>query len=203
MMLNKGKTQEIIKKVAKRCLCFIFENNSALWHVRHLNDNHIEIKATIQVTVNFTDFSETLEWIKLQNIPWMFNEKEKQVAINGGHFWPNVKHEEAIIGYLKVGFGNVYISDYRRIVHFPDHVAYIYDTFILPEIRGKKIASHLINETCCFLEKQDFSRVLCHIPKWNKASLKAYSRAGFMKKKTICWIKMFGFQILTSNPANI
>ena len=153
------------------------------------------------MTANFLDFNQTFNWIKLQNKPWMLNDVEKEVAVREGHYWGNVKYNGIIIGYIKCGFNNVYINDYKKTVTFSRNVGFIYDTFILTEFRGRRVASYLINETCTFLKKNGFSKVICHIPSWNIASIKAYSRAGLKRTKKIRYLKILGFKILTSNPA--
>jgi ribosomal protein S18 acetylase RimI-like enzyme len=177
--------------------------NSAIWHVRLLYSGNVEIRLGILLTVHFSEFRETFSWIKHQNIPWMTNKKEEEVARNEGHYWPNVKYNGSIIGYIKCGFNNVYINDYKRIIRFPENVAFIYDTFTLSEFRGCRVASYLINETCTFLKKHGFTKVMCHIPDWNTASEKAYSNVGFTKVSKIRWLKILGFKILTANPAHL
>lgn len=192
---------ELTGRILKRALRTIFEMNSAIWHVRLLNSGDGDIKPDIPLTVHFSQFDETLDWIKRQNTLWMLNEKEVEVAKNEGHYWLNVKYNGSIIGYIKCGFSNVYINDYKKIIKFPPNVAFIYDTFTLAEFRGRRVASYLINETCTFLKKHGFTKVMCHIPGWNVASKKAYSNVGFTRTRKIQWLKILGFKILTANPA--
>jgi len=192
----------VVKKICHRAIPFLFETNSAVWHVKVIDRSDYLIDPAIPLTVEFEDFYETLSWIELQNIPWR-NEKEDHLAIDQCHYWPNVNTDGLIIGYLKLGYGSVYISDYGKTIEFPRNTAYIYDTFVLPEFRNKKVASYLINETCKFLKNKGFRKVICHIPAWNIPSLRIYSEIGFVRKKEIRWIKIFGLQILTSNPGNL
>jgi len=192
---------ELIQRILKRALRTIFDTNSAIWHERLLYSGDMEIRPGIPLTVHFSEFRETLNWIKRQNMPWMLNEKEEGVAKNGGHYWLNIKYNGSIVGYIKCGFSNVYINDYKKIIKFPPNVAFIYDTFILTEFRGRRVASYLINETCTFLKKHGFTKVMCHIPDWNVASKKAYSNVGFTRTRKIRWLKILGFKILTANPA--
>lgn len=192
---------ELFRRILSRMSRLVFETNSATWYIRILYSKDTEIKADIPLTANFLDFNQTFNWIKLQNKPWMLNDVEKEVAVREGHYWGNVKYNGIIIGYIKCGFNNVYINDYKKTVTFSRNVGFIYDTFILTEFRGRRVASYLINETCTFLKKNGFSKVICHIPSWNIASIKAYSRAGLKRTKKIRYLKILGFKILTSNPA--
>lgn len=200
---NEHGLWQVIKRGSKKGVSFIFETNSAIWHVKALSDRAIEIEPAIQLSLEFTDFNETLEWIKRQNVQWMINEKETLYAVNEGHYWPSIRHQEKIIGYLKVGFGKVYIRDYEASFEFPRNTAYIYDTFVSSRFRKKGVATYFISETCNFLKEEGFEKVVCHIPAWNTASLKAYSHAGFRRIKTIRWIKILGLKVLTSNPVKL
>ncbi|MCP4746137.1 MAG: GNAT family N-acetyltransferase [Desulfobacteraceae bacterium] len=191
-------TRIIVKGVSP-----VFETNSAIWHENVLNRKHTGITPAIPLHIDFTNFAVTFNWIKTHNIDWMINQKELQTALKEKHYWLNIKHKERIIGYLKIGFGSVYINDFRQIIHFSKDTAFIYDTFVMPEFRNKKVAAYFINEACDFLKTKGFKRVLCHIPQWNRSSMKAYGSAGFKKKKFVRWIKFFGFKKFTYNLANL
>lgn len=195
--------REVIKRVFNKGVSLIFETNSAIWYEKVLNHSSNEIKPAIPLSVDFTDFIVTLNWIKNQDVSWMLNKKELNIALYEEHYWLNIKHKGLIIGYIKVGLGNVYINDYKGVIKYPDDVAYIYDSFILPEFRNKRAASYFIYETCNFIRKKGFKRIICHIPQWNIPSIRAYSHVGFKKKKSIRWVKIVGFKILTFNPANL
>lgn len=192
---------ELLLRIIKKVCLAIFETNSATWYVRSLNSDKIQIEPNIPLTMHFLSFNETLDWSRQQDAPWMVNEAEIEVARKTGHHWANIKYNGNIVGYIKIGFDNVFITDYKRIIKFPQYVACIYDTFVLSEFRRHKVASYFINETCNFLEENGFTKVLCHIPDWNIASIRAYSNVGFKRTRTILWLKILGFKILTANPA--
>ena len=118
-------------------------------------------------------------------------------------YFPHIKYNGDIIGCIKIGFKNVYIKDYKKIIEFPPKIAFIYDTYIVPEFRGLNLASFMINEVSCFLRNKEYRAVLCHIPHWNTPSIKAYSKVGFKRLKSIRWIKILGFDFLTTNPSTL
>ena len=141
---------ELIPRIVKRSILTIFDMNSAIWHVRWLYLNEVKIEASIPVTMHFFEFNKTLDCIKRQNKPWMINKNEEAVAKREEHYWPHITYNGMIIGYIKCGFNDVFINDFKKIIKFPPNVAFIYDTFTLKEFRCRRVASHLINETCGF-----------------------------------------------------
>lgn len=191
----------LLLKVFRKLCIAIFETNSATWYVRPLSSNDIHIEPKIPLTLHLASFNETLNWIRRQDASWMVNDAEIEVAKKMGHHWANIKHNGTIIGYVKLGFDNIFIADYKKIITFPPYVACIYDTFVLSEFRHRKVASYLINEACNFLKGNGFAKVLCHIPDWNTASIKAYTSVGFKKIRMIRWLKILGLKIITTNPA--
>ena len=181
----------------------IFETNDAIWFLKELGAEAEEIKPNLPITVTYERFQETLDWIRMQNEPWMLRQEEMSVALSEGHYWLNSKYNETVMGYIKIGFRNVYINDYRKIIRFPDSVAFIYDTFIHPEYRGRRAASYLVNESFKFLSSKGFTKILCHIPSWNRTSIAVYSGLGFREVTTVRCVRFLGISFLNHNPAKL
>ena len=133
----------------------------------------------------------------------MANEAELSVGLEENHFFPPIEHGGKVIGYIKVGRGKIYINDFKKIIAFPADVAFIYDTFILDEYRGKNIAPFCVSEIMRFLKENKFRIVGCHIPKWNSSSISTYEKVGFKKKKYIRYFKFFNQKLITYNPISL
>ncbi len=196
---------ELCSRMIRKISCGCISTTHAIWYVKHLSESSSDtrVQTGIPVSVDFCSFTETLNWIKDLNESWMLEDKERITAQNEKHYWVNIKDNQNIIGYLKIGLNRVYINDYERALSFDQDVAYIYDTFVLPAYRNKNIASYMIREVCNFLQTKGFSRVLCHIPIWNKASTKAYTKIGFRRKQAIRSFQVFGHHFLTSDPRRL
>lgn len=191
---------EVAKRAWHRARNLVYESNSAIWFKRDLHASVEAVTSGIPLTITFTDFAETLGWIERLEIPWMLNSHELKTAKAQGHLWVNAKHDGNIVAYIKLGFKDVYIVDYGKIIRFPPQVAFIYDTYVLPELRGHKIASHFVNELALYLGENGYSSLMCHIPDWNIASIKTYERIGFVSTGYIKCIKIFRLPILSSSP---
>ena len=183
----------------------IIEKNNHIWLARDFNLEEIDIKSMIPLTLNFShsEFEETFDWIKRNNLLWGDYEKEKQIAISEGHYWINAKLNKEIIAFIKFGTGEIFISDYKKTLSFPKNVVFLYETYVAPEARRKRVASYLVNETCKFCKKQGFTKAVTYVHSWNIASLKSMSNAGLREIKTIYYYKILGFKMLTYNPTKL
>lgn len=196
------KSQGVLRlgeRLIKKIIHFVFITNSAIWFERDLLDI-AELEAKIPVEINMACGSETIEWLKNREETWLFNPREIEVGLKNNHYFPTVRYKGNIIGCAKVGMSRVYIADFERIINFPADMIFIYDTFVLPEYRGRGIAPYLISEIMKFAAAKGFRRIRCHIPDWNKASINAYTKIGFKKIKNIRCMRIMGSSILTSNP---
>ena len=162
-----------------------------------------EFEAKIPVKFDINSTKKTIEWLKEQKEKWVVYQKEIEAAQKYNHCWPSVLNDEKIISSIKIGFGNVYIFDYDKVIEFPDKMAFIYDLFILDEYRKKGIAKYIISQTIKFLKKRGYNKVGCHIPPWNKAAISAAEKNGFKKMKYIRYFRIFGIPIKIINSSNI
>ena len=125
------------------------------------------------------------------------------MAVREGHYWVNAKFNGSIIGFIKIGFGKVFISDYRKTVKFPKNIIFSCESYVLPEFRGKKVAQYMRNEAFNFFKKKGFTKALSYIHDWNIASIKSVTHTGMKRIKTIYCYRILGFTFLTSNPADL
>jgi len=193
----------VVGRGLKKIVCLLFETNSAFWFERDLSLSLPEITPKIPVEINLFSKDETLDWLRNSGEPWMFKQRELDIGLVENHHFPNIKYQNKVIGYAKVGQGRVYIQDYKKALNLHKNTAFIYDTYVSPEYRGLKIAPFLITEIMKFLKSNGARRVGCHIPTWNAVSINAYTKVGFKKTKYIRYFKIFGLKFLSSNPQKL
>ena len=196
------KYQELKKpslQVISRILKFIFTTNNAIWFEKDLTEELVDFQLKPPIEVDLNSISKTIEWLKNQNQSWVVHPREIATAIEYNHFWPSIRINGEIIGCIKIGFGNVFIVDYNRIIKFPEKMAFIYDTYVLEEQRRKGIAKYLITQSIKFLKVKGYTKVRCHIPPWNKTSIRVYEKIGFKKISYIRFLRIFGVSIRLAN----
>jgi len=173
----------------------ILGTNSAFWFEKNLNEKLVECKPKIPVDINLDLTSETIEWLKRQKQSWVVHPNEIDTALKFNHCWPNISYKGKIVGCIKIGFENIFIVDYNKVIKFPEETAFIYDTYVVEGMRGKGLAKYLIAEAVKLTKTKGYAKVGCHIPPWNQASITAYEQMGFRKIRYIRNVNLFGVSI--------
>ena len=191
----------LLKQVMKKILSPIILTNSAIWFEKDLTEELTDYQLNFPVEVETTTIDKTINWLKNQKESWLVSQKEITTAYKYNHCWPFVSINGKIAGCIKIGFDSVFILDYKQVIKFPKKMAFIYDTFVLEEQRGKGIGKYLINQAINFLKSQGYTKVRCHIPPWNKISISVYEKMGFKKISYIRFFRVFRVPIKKVTPA--
>jgi ribosomal protein S18 acetylase RimI-like enzyme len=199
---QSGGLSLLLGRALKKTRHAIFRTNHASWYARDLNRPFEDLPAKIPIEIEW-DFSKTLEWMKANSDAVDVIPKELETAVRENHYYPNVRHEGEIIGFIKVGRGDVYVMDFDMNVHFQDHTAFIYDTYVNPDYRGKRIAPALITDVMRFLKQNGYDRLMCHIPLWNTASRSTYRKCAFEEIEHIRYFKLLGKKLFTKHPETL
>jgi Fe-coproporphyrin III synthase len=190
---------KLLARLLAKLWSLIFRMNSAIWFEKDLR--YIpEFKPTIPATIDVSSTKEAVEWLKSQKDTWLVNDRELEAAERNGHIFAVVRHDGGIVGVQKVGLKSVYVADYEKEISLPEKMAFIVESYIAPEFRGKVLALFLIVEVMRHLKQQGFTRVRTHVPLWNKASLKTAARIGFRNIGIVRCFHLLGLTILTGNP---
>ncbi len=183
----------------------VLVTNHADWFVRYLSEEIGPPSPRLAVAVDTSSREETIRWLRENHyrFGWMYIPEEVSLARACGHYLVSVRLEGKIVGYIKIARERGYVLDYGAELSLPPGDAFVYDTFVLPEYRGKRIASFLIGEAMAFLREEGFRRLWCHIPVWNAASISAFSRSGFRKIAHIRFAKILGCPFFSISPGQL
>ena len=205
--VNQDGITGLVWKTVKKAAGFLFYSTCSTWFECRMGKPEKLIIPDFQTEINMleADKGNLIEWLleHRSQYPWIYSEKEIMSAQLNNHQFLMLKHYQEIIGYVKIGFGPTYINDFARSITFDTETAFIYDTFILPEYRGKSLAVFMLNELTDNLRAQGIKRIICHIEKWNVPSIKSFSRAGFKEKMTIRLIRTIGISIYIKNGSRL
>ena len=204
-ILTEKGLWELIQSIMRKAKTTAFETNSAPWFRKDLLERTEILEPKIPAQVDFFSTDETINWLKRNHhrFPWMYIDREIEVAGSEKHFFSNVRHGGEIIGYAKVAKRRCYVLDYDGVINIPPKVAFVYDAFILPEYRGNGLAPFLFTSVAKFLSEQQYSALWCHIPEWNTASIKFVSKCGFKRIRRVRYRRFFRFKFFSFDPEKL
>ena len=190
----------MLSRVARAVWARAFSTTSSGWFCCSLEDvdsakRYPARDAEVEMRFWVNDKDQLIEWIRRhhEQFPWIYLTEEVECAVRERHVFVGFLHATDIIGFIKVGVADTYIGDFRQVIHLPPHDALIYDTFVLPEYRGRGVAHAGIMATMQYLKAHGFDRVWCHIEAWNHPSLRVFGRAGFERVGEIRFLRVCGF----------
>ena len=110
----------------------------------------------------------------------------------------------AIVGYAWVGFDAAFdgTSGWRDIViaRLKEKEAYLYDGFVLPEHRSKKIAQRIYQYAIVHLRREGFERLYAAVSRDNVASVKALLGCGFRPIRGFGYVNLLGLRRVFYSP---
>lgn len=159
-----------------------FRTNEAAWYRLLLK----EFVSTVPnprggIVFDVMSFEEAFAFFRNNHdaFRWMYREEEIRVARHALHEFTCLREGSEVIGYIKLGVERIFVSDFSKVLLVPPLTAFIYDTFILPSHRNIGLGSFLIAKTAEYAQQKGYHNLWCHIPSWNRASVKAYAHVGF------------------------
>ena len=177
--------------------------NNAYWYCKYLAaDEYFDVERIDGLKVEFNDSLKTTLWIKTYHkmFPWIYNSREMESAMKYDYFLPSLEYQGAIIGYLKIARERAYVEDYEGEIVLKADEVFILDTFILPEFRGRHMGSFMLGHVLYELRKKGITFVFCHIPGWNKSSLKLYQNMGFKHISNVWYFRILKLRHMSCNP---
>ena len=174
----------------------VWRRRTAIWHERDLTVDLATAQARIPISIILDDPRGTIQWLRTRP----HDPSELSLALANGHLLARAELDQTPIGYVKAGWGKVWVSDYQSCISFPDEAAFIYDSYVDPAHRGRRVGSALVGEVMRELKARAFSRVFCHIPERNVASRRLYESSGFVPRRRICFTRLLGATFLLPHP---
>ena len=194
----------LLRRGVRKTRTMLAASNCAVWFKRDLRDAASETAVVENVSVEMENH-DIVQWLSNHHAayPWMYITKELRCANENGHLFATIKTAETIIGYIKIGLKQVYILDFDHEIPLPPDTAFIYDTFLLPLYRGKKIIRFALAETSKQLTQRGIRYVWCHIPPRNHASRRAFEQCGFKTAGFIRFVRFFKLKFLLNGSRTL
>jgi GNAT superfamily N-acetyltransferase len=190
----------MLQRICRSLKARSFRTNVSDWHFFDFAGTE-EAGATLPEEIEFRvlegDQRERLHGWLLEHrkaFPWVYFPEEIASARRNDHCYPVLIKDRQIVGFIKLARGRVYIHDFESELRLPEGIAFIYDTFIDPELRGGGLGVSLIRATAAWLRDQGCRGILCHIEDWNRASVRTFSGAGFVRLGAVRYLRVTFFR---------
>jgi len=167
-----------------------------MWYERDLTGDLPGREARIPIRIALDEPERTIEWLRTR----AHDPRELSLALARGHLLARADLGESPIGYVKAGWGEVWVSDFQRCVALPEGAAFIYNSWVDPAHRRQHVASALLAAVMGELQGRGFRRVFCHIAEGNMASRHLYESSGFVARRRICFTRLLGVAVVRPHP---
>ena len=195
----------LVAKAIGRISESVFTTNAADWYCADVSVESHRMSRPAGATIDFDDREGLLAWLaELQpSFPWVWDEREVAEARACGHALPLMCIDGDRAGFIMVGLSRAYVTDFQKSITIPAHTAFIYDTFVHPDFRGRGLAAWAITQTIDFLRQRDMRFLWCHIPGWNRASIRSFEKCGFTKVSHVRHLRLLGLGLYTRKPERL
>lgn len=192
-VFNRHGTSGVCRAIKRKLWHISYKSNDAVWYCRDIIDDSKAFQLPNGYEVNFSETSKTIKYLKENNAsyPFMYISKEINAALKNNHIYPALKKDNRIIGYIKLGLGTCWVVDFEKNIHLPQGYAFIYDSFVEPDFRGRGIGTAFIYQTVLFLREKEYHKIWCHVPLWNIESQKAYAKVAFVEESRVKYLRFF------------
>ena len=211
-MINDLRFVFYVKKLCAYCK-YLIENNIVCYRKLIIYEKSLDsvipkIETKIEVHVRPALLND-IKRIAAANAPSLMILKEllrKKYEHNllkrqkDGHICFIAEEEkQKIAAYCWAAFREIYITEIHRKIELSPEEADLYDAFVFPEYRGKKIYQKLLAESFRFLSKRRYKRVYGHALSNNIPSRRGIQRVGYKPKKVVTLLKVFGLKKYNEN----
>jgi GNAT superfamily N-acetyltransferase len=148
---------------------------------------------------------QAIEWMRSLKEQFGYAHVEQEVAAarRYGHVYALARVEGQPAGYIKIGFEKVYVGDFHRLVHLPAGTAFVYDTFVHPSFRGKRLASRRVAAAMDCAAQRGGRYLWCQIPRWNVRSIRSFVSGGFEPRGHIRNFRLLTWRFSTGSPEKL
>jgi len=112
------------------------------------------------------------------------------------------ERKKQIVGYFWVAFREIFLSEIGKKMKLSNGNAYLYNAFVFPEFRNKKVFEKMLEEILRFLRKKQFTKAYIGTRASNIPSLRGIRRVGYKPKEVVTLLRVFGLKITLNTDVN-
>lgn len=179
----------------------IYYSHHSIWFARELDESLETIRPRFAGRLDFGRPDEIRAWISEMNIPGTNDTREISDMLDKGHYFVGIMNGQELIGYIKIGWGAVYILDYDIELAMPPDTYFYIDIFVHPGARGLGAGPFLVSSSAIEMKKRGFIGGIMHVRTNKTAMLRTCATAGFKEFGHVNYRSMMGLEIFRPHPS--
>jgi ribosomal protein S18 acetylase RimI-like enzyme len=191
-------TQEGLLSLLRAVLRRIYVRHKSIWYYLPLDENLKLIMPDFDGWLDFDNPQRVLDWIYTREIPGTDDPVEITSMKERGHFFVGIMDGENLIGYIKLGFDQVYVFDYSLDIQMPPGDFFVMDIYVGPEMRRRGAGPFLVTAASVEMRNRGFKRGVMHVqdhvdkaPMHRTCVRTGYREIGRVDYRLICGRKIF------------
>ena len=179
----------------------VYDRHRSNWFVMPLDDTVAVPAPRFDARLVFDDPERVLEFIRRLDIPGTFDPVEIHSMRERGHLFAGLEDGAQLVGFVKMGWGTVYVLDYRADLVLLPGDCFAIESYVVPERRGLGAGSYLIHGTNVEMRRRGFLRRISHVRCDNRAMLRTAARVGYRPLGSVDFISVCGRKIFRPHPS--
>ena len=127
------------------------------------------------------------------------NKNSLSKRLNDGHLCFIAKRKGDVVGYCWVAFRELYVSEIDKKIKFNNAEACLYNAFVFPEYRRKRVYQKILVEIFRFLRKNGHKKAFINVLSTNIPSQRGVEHVGFKVIKNVTFFRLFGLKKYVEN----
>lgn len=179
----------------------LYDRHKSVWFELDLEEAPEVIVPRFDGRMDFDHPDRTIEYIRKRNEPGTNDPVEIGSMNERGHLFVSVMDGENIIGFVKVGWGTVYVLDFQSDIQVLPGDFFVIDIFIDPEARGLGAGPFLVSAASREMKKRGFKRGVMHVRDDKIPMLKTCARTGYREIGRVDYVSVMGKKIFRPHPS--
>jgi len=181
----------------------LFDRHRSIWFERPLDDTIEVIRPRFDGRMDFDHPERALDFIREKNIPGTNDPLEIESMTERGHIFAGVMDGDDIIGFIKIGWDNVYVLDYETDIRVNAGDFFVIDIYIDPAMRGRGAGPFLVSASSLEMKRRGFARGVMHVRTDKTPMLRTCARTGYREIGRVDYRRILGRRVFRPHPAMI
>ena len=181
----------------------VYERQRAICFAMPLEDAAPPTQPRFPARLVFDAPQRVLDFIHRLNVPGTCDPVELRTMQERGHLLMGLEDGTELVGFMKLGWGTVYVLDYRMDFVLQPGDCFVLESYVIPERRGLGAGSYLIHGSNVELRQRGLQRRLSLVRADNPVMLRTASRVGYRNLGTVEYVSVCGRKILRPHPSEL